>query len=89
MTNDQIIKMTDRERSLMVHQTLPDYDMYKYNAGQRSAISGADGCLERADARGEVAAWYDGYMDAATGREKWHTPLCPAHYNGDGGCNKC
>jgi len=30
--------------------------------------------IERADDRGEAAAWYDGYLDYAAGREKWHGP---------------
>lgn len=57
-----------------------------YNRGWKSGTSGASGALDRADARREPEAWYDGYLDAATGREKWHIPNCPAHHNGTGGC---
>ena len=32
--------------------------------------------LEAGDARNEPEAWYDGYVDAAAGREKWHTYHC-------------
>lgn len=42
--------------------------------------------LDRADARGESDAWYDGYLDGAAGREKWHMPKCAAHHNGPDGC---
>lgn len=34
--------------------------------------------LERADYRGEHPAWYDGYMDSATGRPRYHSLTCPA-----------
>lgn len=34
--------------------------------------------LGRADSRGEHEAWYDGYMDDATGRPKYHSLECPA-----------
>lgn len=34
------------------------------------------GALDRADQRGEPEAWYDGYLDAAAGREKWHLRDC-------------
>jgi GNAT superfamily N-acetyltransferase len=45
----------------------PDYDK-DYNRGFRF-----HGDLDRADADGRTAnnAWYDGYLDAATGRPKW------------------
>lgn len=45
-----------------------------YNRGWRTSIyaTGERGSpLDAADARHEVNEWYDGYMDAAVGREKW------------------
>ena len=53
----------------------PEYKR-DYNRGWRSSsnYSGSDGMLDRADARGESDAWYDGYYDHAAGREKWETP---------------
>lgn len=41
-----------------------------YERGWRAASRG-DGQLDKADARGEVPAWYDGYHDRAAGRSKW------------------
>lgn len=75
----------DRRRELT-----PEYRKH-YNRGWRtstttttgSPLDNADGRLHRdADGnwqRGEYDAWYDGYMDAAAGREKWHLPNCPDH----------
>lgn len=37
--------------------------------------------LESADLRGERDAWYDGYLDYAASREKWHLLNCPDHDN--------
>jgi hypothetical protein len=42
-----------------------------YRAGYKAGERGAEGSLERADARGVSQAWYDGYLDAATGRPMW------------------
>lgn len=42
-----------------------------YQAGYVAGERGSEGALERADARGASHAWYDGYHDAAAGREKW------------------
>lgn len=44
------------------------------------------GALDRADDRNEPDAWYDGYLDYAAGREKWHRRDCAAHHNRPGGC---
>lgn len=41
-----------------------------YLRGWKSS-SRFEGGLERADARGEPDAWYDGYMDNAAGRPRW------------------
>ena len=49
-----------------------------YRRGYR-ASEGAAGALDRADFRGEPQAWYDGYMDLATGRKKWHNMYCVDH----------
>jgi hypothetical protein len=48
-------------------------------ASQRAGMSTSDGpsALDRADARGEPTAWYDGYHDHANGRRpKWHSRDC-------------
>ena len=57
-----------------------------YNRGwasQKREASGNGNCfntaLDRADARNEKDAWYDGYMDRATSREKWHMLFCKNH----------
>lgn len=47
-----------------------EYDR-DYRAGFATGERCAEGALERADARGVSHAWYDGYMDAATGRPRW------------------
>lgn len=52
-----------------------------YNRGWKTSERASDGALDRADSRGEPDAWYDGYLDSATGREKWHIPNCPDHGN--------
>jgi hypothetical protein len=51
----------------------------QYTRGWRASQRGARGTLDRADERGEPPAWYDGYLDYASGREKWHLPLCREH----------
>ena len=65
-----------------------DRKQYKthYNRGwaaQKREASGNGNCfntsLDRADARNEKDAWYDGYMDRATSREKWHMLFCQNH----------
>lgn len=45
-----------------------------YNRGWQSSARG--GSLDAADSRGEPDAWYDGYMDMAAGRPKWHFATC-------------
>lgn len=40
--------------------------------------------LDSADSRGEPESWYDGYFDAAAGRDKWHIPWCRF----EGGCEE-
>ena len=63
-------------------------DAYKraYQRGWRTSQTTTGGALDRADARGESAAWYDGYNDYAAGRRKWHMLYCPRHDNGPDGC---
>lgn len=88
-------KMTTEQRSAIAKATagtmadanrvrteMPDYDRASYNRGWKSRS------LEGGDARGEPNEWYDGYMDAACGRAKWHRPLCPDHGNHEGGCGQ-
>jgi hypothetical protein len=50
-----------------------DYDRgWRYSA--RPAAT-----LDHLDARGASEAEYDGYLDRAAGREKWHRLRCPDH----------
>ena len=58
-----------------------------YNRGWASGQRGIGG-LDRADDRGEPEAWYDGYLDAAAGREKWHLLNCSQHDNSANGCGR-
>lgn len=59
-----------------------DYDR-DYKRGWTSGSRGSD-VLDRADAdgRSKIRGWMDGYLDAATGRAKWHLrdcKGCPEH----------
>lgn len=68
----------------------PDYKA-AYNKGWAAGHRGGSGALDRADASlSTPAAWYEGYSDAATGRDKWHRAHCPKerHHNGPGGCGE-
>ena len=47
-----------------------------YRRGWSASARGSEGALERADHRGEVDAWYDGYLDHAAGRERYHLETC-------------
>jgi len=47
-----------------------------YVRGWAASVRHAEGALERADDRGEIGAWYDGYLDYAADRPKWHTLRC-------------
>lgn len=75
-----------REAAKRVREEKPDYDRDAYNRGWKASANTQGYALDGADARGEPDEWYDGYMDMACGRDKWHYPLCPAHHNGEGGC---
>lgn len=33
-------------------------------------------------------AYIDGYLDHATGRDKWHLETCIEHHNAPGGCGQ-
>ena len=51
-----------------------------YRAGWQASIragEGVEGVLDRADGRGVPNAWYDGYMDYACDRMKYHNLTCP------------
>ena len=52
----------------------------------QSEMNGGPSRLERADDRGEHEAWYDGYMDYAVGRGKYHSLKCPAADHDAPGC---
>ena len=43
-----------------------------YNRGWRSS-AGPYASLDRGDSNNEPDAWYDGYLDLACGRAKWHS----------------
>jgi hypothetical protein len=56
------------------------YDRKSYDRGWRASqrygrreYEGMASPMENADIRGEPDAWYDGYLDHATDRAKWHT----------------
>lgn len=51
----------------------------RYNAGWRYSERG--GSLDRADDLGltDNEAWYDGYLDMAAGRDRYHITFCPDH----------
>ena len=69
------------------HITNSQLLLYKknYRRGWAASIRGAladndrSTPLDRADARNEKDAWYDGYMDCATGRKEWHMLFCRHH----------
>ena len=76
-------------RANRVKSERPDYDHKAYTRGWiASARPDASTPLDAADRRGEPDEWYDGYLDMAAGREKWHRPLCKHHHNGEGGCGR-
>lgn len=46
-----------------------------YNRGWNYSLHGTGG-LDHGDSRNEPDAWYDGYLDMAAGRHKWHYVVC-------------
>lgn len=56
--------------------TTPEYRR-AYERGWKDSV----GCcgMDAADLRGEPDAYYQGYLDYAADREKWHMPNCPDH----------
>lgn len=61
-----------------------------YNRGWRASQGGQHSAtsspLERADGRNEPKAWYDGYLDYASDRPKFHSRDCTASNHGSGSC---
>jgi hypothetical protein len=61
-----------------------------YSRGWRASQNPGSGYgpspLERADDRNEPRAWYDGYLDYATGRPKFHSRDCRAPEHDAGSC---
>ncbi|HZW75470.1 MAG TPA: hypothetical protein VFF43_18135 [Caldimonas sp.] len=59
--------------SSTIRDLAPDSPEYArdYRLGWNASERCSEGALERADARDVSHAWYDGYMDSATGRVKW------------------
>ena len=47
-----------------------------YNAGWRYSTTSPNPTLDHGDEKGAPEAWYDGYLDAAAGRDKWHLATC-------------
>lgn len=47
-----------------------------YRNGWNASLRGSANALESADQRGVSTAWYDGYFDHATGRDKGHALKC-------------
>lgn len=66
LTSNRLLMTTD-------HDYNHDYRR-GWATSQRVSQQASEGALERADARGESSAWYDGYMDHASGRRKWFGP---------------
>lgn len=50
-----------------------EYDSAAYRRGWEASLRGSVTALDRADARGEVTEWYDGYHDEACERPKYHS----------------
>lgn len=74
----------------VVSKQLPEYDRAAYTRGlvaSNRAVWSDSSPLDNAGWN-TPDEWYDGYHDAATGREKWHLPLCSAHHNNEGGCKQ-
>jgi hypothetical protein len=46
-----------------------------YNRGWRYALT-PTATLEHGDNINAPGAWYDGYLDQAAGRDKWHLATC-------------
>lgn len=61
----------------MAPQDSPEYRR-NYNRGWRYSQR-PTATLDHGDANGEPDSWYDGYLDYATGREKWHLLHCQDH----------
>lgn len=60
-----------------------------YQRGWRTSQRPGEDALSNADLRGEHPAWYDGYMDYAVGRPKWHSLTCPAvNHSEDSNCTE-
>lgn len=49
------------------------YDVASYRRGWSASERASEGALERADMRNEPNEWYDGYMDFAAVRPKYHS----------------
>jgi uncharacterized protein YciI len=78
--SEKAYRAESRKAAKRVREEQPDYDRDAYTRGWKAHS------LDAGDARGEPDEWYDGYMDQACGRDKWHRPLCEHHHNGEGGC---
>lgn len=50
-----------------------------YNRGWRYSTTSPDPTLDRLDRKRAPEAEYDGYLDAAASREKWHLLHCENH----------
>jgi hypothetical protein len=44
--------------------------------------------LDYGDESHQPEPWYDGYLDRAAGRAKWHLATCPNHGVGPGTCGE-
>jgi len=55
-----------------------------YERGWAYSYQSQHPTLDHGDARHEPDAWYDGYLDLACGREKWHCFFCRR----EGGCEE-
>ncbi len=50
-----------------------------YERGWRYSSTSPDPSLDHLDRKGARDAEYDGYLDAAASRDKWHLLRCPDH----------
>lgn len=76
-------------RSVPLTLRPPDDAEYRkqYEAGWRYSHR-ETATLDYGDAHNAPDPWYDGYLDYATGRDKWHRAYCLRHDNTPDGCGQ-
>ena len=68
-------------RPVSANATSAELARYKadYERGWRYSSTSPNPTLDHLDAKGARDAEYDGYLDAAASRAKWHLLHCPDH----------